>query len=109
MANEGVAHCGQGELGRCEVTCTSSSSAVSLSEVSSSPSGKGKSGVVGMLCHLLQHFGRSIADRSTVFNASPKTRMSQKYVGLDIRTEPVACHCSPPIGRWLYPSKHSRA
>jgi hypothetical protein len=33
----------------------SSSSGVSLSEVISSPSGKGKRGVVGIPCHLLQH------------------------------------------------------
>jgi hypothetical protein len=56
MANEGVEQCGQSELGRCELTRRSNSSDVSLSEVISSPSGKGKSGVVGIPCHLLQHF-----------------------------------------------------
>jgi hypothetical protein len=56
MADEGVAQCGQGELERCEVTWTSSSSAFSLIEVISSPSGKGNSGVVGIWFHLLQHF-----------------------------------------------------
>ena len=71
MADEGIAHCGQGELERYEVTLTSSSSGVSLIEVNSSPSGKGNSGVVGILCHLLRHFGRSIADRSLFFNISP--------------------------------------
>jgi len=55
MADEGIEHCGQGELERCEVTHTSSSSGVSLIEVISSPSGKGNSGVVGIACHLLQH------------------------------------------------------
>jgi hypothetical protein len=55
MLDEGVEHCGQGELERCEITCTSSSSDVSLIEVISSPSGKGKSGVVGISCYLLQH------------------------------------------------------
>jgi hypothetical protein len=55
MADEGIAHCGQGELERCEVTLTSSSSGVSLIEVISSPSGKGNSGVVGIPCHLLQY------------------------------------------------------
>ena len=54
MADEGIAHCGQGELARCEVTLTSSSSEVSLIEVTSSPSGKGNRGVVGIPCHLLQ-------------------------------------------------------
>ena len=55
MADEGVEQCGQSEVGRCELTRRSNSSDVSLSEVISSPSGKGKSGVFGMLCHLLQH------------------------------------------------------
>jgi len=55
-ALEGVAHCGQGQLARCEVTWTISSSAVWLIEVNSSPSGKGNRGVVGIWCHLLQHF-----------------------------------------------------
>jgi hypothetical protein len=54
MAEEGVAHCGQGELERCEVTWMSSSSAVSLIAVISSPSGKGNRGVVGIWCYLLQ-------------------------------------------------------
>jgi len=53
MADEGIAHCGQGELARCEVTLTSSSSEVPLIEVISSPSGKGNRGVVGIACHLL--------------------------------------------------------
>jgi len=44
MADEGVEHCGQGELERCEVTCTSTSSGVSLTEVISRPSGKGNNG-----------------------------------------------------------------
>jgi len=56
MADEGIAHCGQGELVRCEVTRTSSSSGVSLIEVISNPSGKGNSGVVGIPCYLLHHF-----------------------------------------------------
>jgi hypothetical protein len=34
----------------------SSSSGVSLSEIISSPSGKGKRGVVDIPCHFLQHF-----------------------------------------------------
>ncbi len=54
MADEGVEQRGQGELERYEITRTSSSSGVSLSEVISSPSGKGKRGVVGIPCHLLQ-------------------------------------------------------
>jgi len=54
MADEGVEQCGQAELERYETTPMSSSSGVSLSEVISSPSGKGKRGVVGNSCHLLQ-------------------------------------------------------
>jgi hypothetical protein len=47
-AVDGVAHPGQGELRRFEVTRTSSSSGVSLMDVISSPSGSGSSGVVGI-------------------------------------------------------------
>jgi hypothetical protein len=54
IAEEGVEQSGQSELGRCEVTEMSSSSGVSLMEVSSNPSGKGNRGVVGIACHLLQ-------------------------------------------------------
>jgi hypothetical protein len=53
MADEDIEHCGQGELERCEVMHTSSSSAVSLTEIISSPSGKPKNGVVGIPCSLL--------------------------------------------------------
>jgi hypothetical protein len=41
MADEGVEHFGQDERERYEVTCTSTSSGVSLTEVISRPSGKG--------------------------------------------------------------------
>jgi len=54
MAEEGVPHKGQHDVCRYEVTRTSSSSDVSLIEVISNPCGKGKSGVVGIPCHLLQ-------------------------------------------------------
>jgi len=53
MADEDIEHCGQGELERCEVTHTSSSSAVSLTEIISNPSGRAKNGVVGIPCFLL--------------------------------------------------------
>jgi len=46
MADEDMAHCGQSELERCEVTDTRTPSAVSLTEVISRPSGKGKNGDV---------------------------------------------------------------
>jgi hypothetical protein len=48
MADEGVEHCGQGDLERCEVTRTSTSSGVSLTEVISRPSGKGNNGDEGI-------------------------------------------------------------
>ena len=54
MVDEGVEHCGQGDVTRCEMTHMSSSSDVSLIEIISSPSGKGKSGVVGIPWYLLQ-------------------------------------------------------
>jgi len=49
MDAEGVAQQGHFDVGLCEVTRTDTSSAVSLMEVISSPSGRGKSGVVGIL------------------------------------------------------------
>lgn len=52
MAEEGVAQSGQSEVDRYEVTRTSTSSAVSLIEVISKPSGSGNSGVAGIPCHL---------------------------------------------------------
>jgi hypothetical protein len=55
MAEEGVEQVGQHEVWRCEVTRTSNSFGVSLMEVISSSSGKGKSGVVGISYHLLQN------------------------------------------------------
>jgi len=54
MAEEGITHCGQGKLERYELTAMSSSSAVSLIEVISSPSGRGNGGVFGIACYLLQ-------------------------------------------------------
>jgi hypothetical protein len=63
MADEGLEQRGQGELERYEVTCTSTSSGVSLTEVISRPSGKGNKGDVGInllekcfLCCLEQIF-----------------------------------------------------
>jgi hypothetical protein len=56
MAAEGLAQQGHGDVSRCEVTRTSTSSGVSLIDVISSPCGKGKSGVVGIPCYLLQKF-----------------------------------------------------
>src|SRR2546421_3221212 len=44
MADEGIEQRGQGELERYDVTCTSTSSGVSLTEVISRPSGKGNNG-----------------------------------------------------------------
>jgi hypothetical protein len=41
MADEGIEHCGQADVARDEVTRTSTSSGVSLTEVISRPSGKG--------------------------------------------------------------------
>ena len=44
MADDNTEHFGQDELERCEVTHTTTSSAVSLREVISRPSGKGNNG-----------------------------------------------------------------
>jgi hypothetical protein len=55
MLEEGTPQSGHGEVDRCEVTRTTTSSDASLSEVISRPSGKGNSGVIGIPCHLLQH------------------------------------------------------
>jgi hypothetical protein len=48
MADEGVEHCGQGELERCEITHTSTSSGVWLTAVISRPSGKGNKSDAGI-------------------------------------------------------------
>ena len=64
MADEGVEHCGQGDVARYEVTRTSTSSLVSLTAVISSPSGNGNNGDEDInllekhfLCWLEQLFG----------------------------------------------------
>ncbi len=48
MAEDGVPQSGHGEIGRCEVTRTSTSPGISLMEVISRPSGKGNKGVVNI-------------------------------------------------------------
>jgi hypothetical protein len=81
MADEGVEHCGQGELSRCEVTYTSTSSAVWLTAVISRPSGKGNKGDEGInflekrFLGWLEHIFEVIPETSTL--ASPKSWMSQ--------------------------------
>jgi len=52
MAVEGVVQRRQSEVGRYEVTRTSTSSVVSLTEVISKPAGSGNSGVAGIPRHL---------------------------------------------------------
>ncbi len=85
MADEGVAHCGQGELERCEVTRTSTSSGVWLTEVSSRPSGKGNNGDEGInfleirFLGWLEQIFEEIPENITV--ASPKSWKSQVYIG----------------------------
>jgi len=77
MADEGVAHCGQGELERCEVTRTSTSSAVWLTEVSWRPSGKGNNGDEGInflekrFLGWLEQIFEEIPENTT--SASPKS------------------------------------
>ena len=48
MADEGIEQYGQGDEARCEVTCTRTSSGVSLTEVISRPLGKGNNGDEGI-------------------------------------------------------------
>src|SRR6266487_843936 len=67
MADEGVEQRGQSELERCELTHRSNSSDLSLIEVISSPSGKGNSGVVSILCHLLQHILQEHSRPTNIF------------------------------------------
>jgi hypothetical protein len=54
MVEEDTPQSGHREVRRCEVTRTVTSSDPSLIEVISRPCGKGKSGVLGIPCHLLQ-------------------------------------------------------
>ena len=68
MADEGVEQRGQGDEARYELTCTSTSSGVSLTAVISRPSGKGNKGEEDIyllekrfLCWLKQIFGRSLS------------------------------------------------
>src|SRR6266705_4471639 len=91
MADEGIEQCGQGEVARYEVTCTRTSSGVSLTEVISRPSGKGNKGDEGInllekrfLCWLEQIFG---VIPQNITSASPKSWKSQNYAGVDM--------CSP--------------
>lgn len=56
-AEEGAPQSGQRDVGRCEVTRTSTSSFVSLIEVISRPSGSGNSGVAGIPCYLFSKEG----------------------------------------------------
>jgi hypothetical protein len=87
MADEGIEQRRQGELERYEVTCTSTSSGVSLTEVISRPSGNGNTGDEDInllekrfLCWLEQIF-RVIPQNIT--SASPKSWKSQNYIGVD--------------------------
>src|SRR5260370_31249547 len=86
MADEGVGNGGQGELERCEVIRTSTSSGVWLTEVSSRPSGKGNNGDEGInfleirFLGWLEQIFEEIPETITV--ASPKSWKSQNYAGV---------------------------
>src|SRR5438270_3750411 len=86
MADEGVEHCGQEELERCEVTRTRTSSAVSRTSVISRPSGKGNKGDEGInflekrFLGWLEQIFEEIPQNITF--ASPKSWKSQLYLGL---------------------------
>src|SRR5436305_10467124 len=92
MADEGVEHCGQGELERCEVTRTRTSSAVSLTAVISRPSGKGNKGDEGInflekrFLGWLEQIFEEIPQYITL--ASPKSWKSQLYIGVNKRGPP---------------------
>ena len=67
-----------------EVTRTCNSSFVTLIEVISSPSGNGRSGVVGILLqYLLKYDEESVASFLCFSRASPKTCMSQLYIAVN--------------------------
>ena len=101
MADEGVEHCGQGELERCELTRTRTSSAVWLTEVISRPSGKGNKGDEGInflekrFLGWLEHIFEEIPQNITF--ASPKSWKSHLYIGVNNLTvrEPVIGLLSP--------------
>src|SRR6266516_147395 len=87
MADEGIEQCGQAELERYEVTCTSTSSGVSRTSVISRPSGNGNNGDEDInllekrfLCWLEQIFG---VIPQNITSASPKSWKSQNYAGVD--------------------------
>ena len=85
MADEGLEQRGQGELERYEVTCTSTSSGVSLTEVISRPSGKGNNGdeSINLLeKRFLGWLEQIIEDiPETITSASPKSWKTQLYIG----------------------------
>src|SRR6266487_3078277 len=83
MADEGVEQRGQSELERCELTHRSNSSDLSLIEVISSPSGKGNSGVVSILCHLLQHILQEHSRPTNIFQWFTKNQ-DEPLVGRNI-------------------------
>ena len=88
MADDSIEHCGQGELSRCEVTHTRTSSAVWLTTVISRPSGKGNNADEGInflekrFLGWLEQIFEEIPQNITF--ASPKSWKSQKYAGVDI-------------------------
>src|SRR5579859_335448 len=87
MALEGVEHSGQQEVWRSEVTRTSTSAGVSLTDVISRPSGNGNKGEVGIYSLEKRFLGgidrivEEVPENSTF--ASPKSWKSQNYAGVD--------------------------
>src|SRR5205085_11289975 len=95
MADEGVEHCGQGELERCEVTRTRTSSAVSLTEVISRPSGKGNKGDEGI--NFLEK--RFLGWLEQIFEEIPQNiRSLHQKVG----------RAEPPLRGWGRSAPHDR-
>src|SRR6266496_2703 len=100
MADEGVEQRGQSELERCELTHRSNSSDLSLIEVISSPSGKGNSGVVSILCHLLQHILQEHSRPTNIFQWFTKNQDEPLAAVVVELTLPIRnlciCPCAKP-------------
>src|SRR5450755_1465153 len=90
MADDDVEQSGQSELMRFEVTRMCNSSSVTLMDVMSSPSGNGSKGVVGIpLRLLLKSNEESVASFHRITRGSPKSIMSQLYIGFYNMSESV--------------------
>ncbi|SRR5712692_1343096 len=121
MADEGVEHCGQGDVARCEVTRTSTSSGVSLTEVISRPSGKGNKGDEGInllekrfLCCLEQIFGRSLRILRLLHQKVGRANYTRSLIGacphclqIEVRRGKIGT-CSHVLTQWHNTPTHLR-